>query len=381
MLILPTPSGSLRNWRRRQLEMAANSDLLTAALRDIAYTRALEPAEWDLLLRQARASDTLARVAALIEEHGFTDEVAERPRQHLRAATIYAGAQRREVLREVNYVRKALGRADVRPILLKGAAYVVAGLPAAKGRVFSDLDVLVPKASLPAVESALMLHGWATTHHNAYDQRYYRKWMHELPPFEHIRRDTILDVHHNLLPETARLKPKAELLLAAAVPVAGEPGVQVLSPPDMVLHSMTHLIHNDELSHGLRDLSDMDVLLRHFGAAPHFWDQLPERAEQLDLRRPLYYGLRYASRILATPIPTRILERTAQWAPTLPVRSLMDWLWLRALRPRHSSAAASFTPAALFMLYVRAHWLRMPPLLLFYHLAVKALRRRSKETE
>ena len=78
--------------------------------------------------------------------------------------------------------RKVLATVDVDLVLLKGAAYLMAGLPAARGRVFSDVDILVPVARLAEVENALMLHGWSTTHHNAYDQRYYRQWMHELPP-------------------------------------------------------------------------------------------------------------------------------------------------------------------------------------------------------
>ena len=34
--------------------------------------------------------------------------------------------------------------------------------------------------------------GWATTHHSPYDQRYYRTWMHELPPLRHAVRGSIL---------------------------------------------------------------------------------------------------------------------------------------------------------------------------------------------
>jgi hypothetical protein len=234
---------------------------------------------------------------------------------------------------------------------------------------------------LPEVESTLMLHGWATTHHDPYDQRYYRTWMHELPPFEHIQRQTVLDVHHGILPETARLKPDARQLLDAAVPVANHSDLFVLAPTDMVLHSMTHLFHNDELSHGLRDLSDLDMLLRHFGKMPAFWHQLVERAEQLDLRRPLHYGLRFSKLLLATPVPASTLDRTKEWAPIWPLTNLMDGLWSRALCPRHGSIADGATPTALFLLYVRAHWLRMPPLLLLYHLTVKALRRESAAIE
>ena len=57
-----------------------------------------------------------------------------------------------------------------------------------------------------------MLGGWATTHHDPYDQRYYRRWMHELPPMLHIRRMTLLDVHHAIVPATADLKPSSEAL-------------------------------------------------------------------------------------------------------------------------------------------------------------------------
>ncbi len=86
--------------------------------------------------------------------------------------------------------------------MLKGAAYLVADLPSSAGRLFSDVDILVPKPRLPEVESHLTMHGWMTTHHSGYDQRYYRERMHELPPMEHVHRGTTIDVHHTILPET-----------------------------------------------------------------------------------------------------------------------------------------------------------------------------------
>ena len=109
-----------------------------------------------------------------------------------------------------------------------------------------------------------MLHGWATSKTTAYDQRYYRRWMHELPPLRHISRQTMLDVHHAILPITARLKPDSAKLLAASRPIAGEPRLRVLAPVDMVLHSATHLFCNEDVGNGLRDLVDLDSLLREF---------------------------------------------------------------------------------------------------------------------
>ena len=285
-----------------------------------------------------------------------------------------AAAQTEAVRREVAYVRKALAAVDVDIVLLKGAAYLMAGLPAARGRVFSDVDILVPFDKLGDVEAALMLHGWATTHHNAYDQRYYRQWMHELPPLRHNARMTVLDVHHAILPLTARLKPDSAKLLAASRPIAGQDRLRVLCPVDMVLHSATHLFHNEDLSQGLRDLADLDSLLRHFAREPGFWEELPRRADELDLARPLYYGLRYASRFLGTPVPRRRTRRRAPGDPPRIPGRLMDALYDRALQPvaptRCRSAHAAVPSCALSCARTGCACRRV----LAWHLGVKVFR-------
>src|SRR5581483_3934078 len=117
-----------------------------------------------------------------------------------------------------------------------------------------DVDILVPRAALPRVEAALMRQGWATSHHEPYDQRYYREWMHELPPLRHVARGTVADVHHSIAPPSGRLKPDSAKLLAAAETVTGYASLKVLANLDMILHSAAHLFLNEDLTHGLRDL-------------------------------------------------------------------------------------------------------------------------------
>jgi hypothetical protein len=348
--------------------------LVTTVMREPSRLAGLTLAQWEELIREARRANVLSRIALSADELGLLARVPSAPRAHLEAARVMAEAQTEAVRREVAYVRKALSAINVDIVLLKGAAYLMAGLPAARGRVFSDVDILVPFDKLGAVENALMVHGWTTTHHNAYDQRYYRQWMHELPPLRHNTRMTVLDVHHAILPLTARLKPASSKLLAASRPLAGQNRLRVLCPVDMVLHSATHLFHNEELSQGLRDLADLDSLLRHFSGEPGFWEELPRRGDELGLLRPLYYGLRFASRYLGTPMPPTELGVSAGKPPRIPGR-LMDALYDRALRPVAASEAGVLTPLSRRLLYVRAHWLRMPPLLLAWHLGVKALRR------
>ena len=356
----------------------AGPSLLVQVLREPERLRALDEVQWTLLARQARRSDLLARVACLVEERGLHAGLATQVGAHLDDILVLAKAQADEVAREVEFLARALAPLGIPVTLMKGAAYLMSGRRAALGRLFSDIDIMVPKARIGEAEAALMLNGWAGSHHTPYDQRYYRQWMHEIPPMQHIHRGTTLDVHHAILPETARLRPNSALILSAAVPIADDPRVQVLAPHDMVLHSMTHLFHNEELSHGLRDLSDLDLLLREFGAQPSFWPGLVERAKQLDLTRPLFYGLRYARQFLATPVPEETTATLAPFGPGQPMGTLMDKLWSRGLAPQHPSAAPSNMAPALFALYGRAHWLRMPPVLLARHLSTKAFTSKPK---
>ena len=347
--------------------------LLARALREPEQLTHWKLADWDLLVRQARSANLLARLAVILEERSLMYRVPIGPAAHLEGALVLASAQEEAVRREVRLLVKALERTRTPLVLLKGAAYLFAELPSARGRLFSDVDILVPDADLAQVEGALMLHGWATTHHHPYDQRYYRQWMHELPPLLHVSRNTVVDVHHRILPRTARFKPDSGKLLAASRPVAGWERLRVLSPLDMVVHSAVHLFLNEEFAHGLRDLVDLDSLLRHFGRAADFWPALRARAEELDLARPLHYALRYARLVLGSPVPDDI--RHSVGGPAWPLSTVMDGLFLRVLQPDHASAQDWITPIAQRALFVRAHWLRMPPPLLLHHLTAKAFRR------
>lgn len=330
--------------------------------------------EWDVLIRQGRRANLLARLTVELQRHDLLDQVPAAPRQHLQSALRMVERQDIALRWEITCLERELQEANTPFILLKGAAYVMAGLPAARGRTFSDVDIMVPKAAIGRVESELMLHGWQGTHHSTYDQRYYRRWMHELPPMRHIRRGTSIDVHHAILPETARIKVNTPELIKSAIPLPGRPNVCILQPTDMVLHSATHLFHEGHFDNGLRDLFDLDSLLRHFGDTPGFWSSLAPRAEVLGLSRPLFYALRYTTRLLHTPVPQSVLEAVAiRGKPSRYVLGLMDRCYEQAFRPHHSSCDMPVAPYARLALYVRSHWIRMPWPRLVAHLTRKAL--------
>ena len=348
--------------------------LLLRVLRSPASAGTYTLAEWDMILRQAVSANLTATLWATIDQAGVLGEVPDAPRTHLEWSRRLADRHGKAVDWEVAKIAEALRTIDAQFILLKGAAYVAARLPAARGRLFSDVDIMVPRDRLDDVESALMMHGWMTDKQDAYDQRYYRDWMHELPPMRNVRRNTTIDVHHAILPPTARVHPDSALLRAAAVDLSSAgAGVQVLTPTDMVLHSATHLFFDGEFDHGLRDMVDLDRLLRDFGSDRAFWAALPGRARQLELARPLFYALRYVRMLFDTPVPHPVLLELDQLTrPGATLLALMDAMFERTLLPPHASCSDGWTGMARFCLYVRGNWLRMPPVMLAKHLFHKA---------
>jgi hypothetical protein len=326
----------------------------------------LKDSEWDALLPRARAGRLLGRLAAQAIAGDLMDRLPQPTQHQFRAATGVATHHANLVRWEVNRIERALAPLALPILLLKGAAYVAAELPPATGRLVDDVDIMVPRSSLGAVQAALHESGWQPVKRDPYVQHYYSTWMHELPPLRHRDRGTVVDVHHTILPLTARLDPDPDELWAAAQPL-GIGRQYVLAPTDMVLHSAAHLFADGDLRRSVRDLVDIHDLLLLFGAAAAFWHELVPRATALDLGRPLFYALRYARRLLGTPIPDAVMDAASVHAPSPAVSSMMDRLVLRMLLPEPTIGPEASRGAAL-LLYMRAHWLRMPPWLLAPHL-------------
>jgi hypothetical protein len=347
---------------------------LLVALREPMAMADFDAATWDLVVRQAAAAGLLGRLGALAREIGIDEALPVPVRRHMEAMLTLAEQQQRAVRWELVQLSRTLADLEGPLLLLKGAAYAAADLPPAAGRLFSDIDLLVPKAQIDAAEAALMLDGWNSSQHDAYDQRYYRKWMHELPPMMHIRRQTLLDLHHNILPETARIRVDPAPMLTAARTLAAFPRFSIPAPEDQVLHSATHLFHEGEWEHGLRDLVDLDAMLRTYSRDPGFWGQLIRRADILGVGRPLYYGLRHAQRLLATPLPQSLVDHCPGRPAPLHLMA-MDGLFGAAFATAHASCRRPLSGMSAWMLYVRSHWLRMPLHLLLPHLVRKSWQR------
>jgi hypothetical protein len=340
--------------------------------------RTLNFADWDVVVRVARAARLLGPLRLSLEGAGTLAAVPEQVRLHLDSELTLARFRKQMVLWELECVARALGEFPAPLVLLKGAAYVVQGFRFAEGRLPSDVDLMVPRTSLDAAERSLLGAGWQMEALDPYDERYYREWSHELPPMRYPEHPLELDLHHTILPLTGRIQPKAEALFADAIPVAGT-GFHVLCPADQALHAATQLFQDSDCAGRLRDLVDFDALIGELGSTEHFWERLLERAGMHGAERPLAYALRYAERFIGTRVPDEV--QTA--LPTVPLvpRFLMDRLVPLALLPTNPDHAPPLpVRGARFALFIRSHWLRMPPLLLARHTLTKAWRTlRSRE--
>jgi len=356
------------------VNVAPDYEVLARVLRDPTTIDRLSPEAFSRALDAAQRARLLGWLVEQVRRGHVPAAPPEWLRDRLATAEALTSGYERAVRWEIDRLSRAFLDTGQTWILLKGAGYIAAGLPPGRGRRVADIDVLVPRADLGRVERILQQNGWEFPEISSYDNRYYREWMHELPPMVHRERRSVVDVHHGILPLTSRLKPSPDRLLQQAETLAG--GLRVLAPAHIVLHAAAHLFHDGEIAGAIRDLVDLDQLLRWFGRDDRFWARLVDETPGMDLARPLYYALRYAHRWFGTPLPDEVTVAMRAWAPPPPIGGLMDALVDRAMvgsGTRFSSASA-----AVFALYVRSHWLKMPPLQLARHLTRKSLRSGSK---
>lgn len=346
--------------------------LLINVLASPSCAAELSEEEWDLLIRQARSSRLLPHLAAILKALPCYSTLPKSIKRHFTSSLYEVENHKLNVRWEVRCISEALAELEVKIVLLKGASYVLSGHPAGNNRLFTDIDFMVPESSISEVERYLFMGGWLPTKKNAYDQKYFREWMHEIPPLRHIQRNSVLDVHHSILPLTSRIKFSPEKLFEDAVVLNESAHIYVLNPLDRVLHSATHLFLDGEFDNGLRDLVDIAKLLDGFTDSD--MEQLIERAIALGLQSPLYYALRYRQRVLkqGQEIPSSLLARLNP--PGAVRRQVMDQLFMRVLRPYHRSCEDGFSAVAKWLLFVRGHYLKMPLKVLIPHLIRKSFR-------
>jgi hypothetical protein len=334
--------------------------LLVRALRSPGQIAHFSMGQWDLLVRQARAEELLARLSHRFRHCGLTASIPAEVRWHFDTAEMRTNSQQVTVLEELQRLCAAQSDLDVPLILLKDAAHVAANLPARAGRPVHDIDILVPPERLPQAEYSFKLSGWQGATLSEYGKRTYRRSTHETPPIQDVQDAPAIKLHRAIVPDTLSGLLNSDKLLGRAVNVDGLPGMYVLATEDHILHVATRLFHEGRLPYALLDLSDLDLLLRDAADDDELWSRLTARADEFRLSRSLFYALRYVRYFLDTPIPDNVRAAMNDAMPNPATLALMDSIFTRVLAPAHASCADAFTPVARYASSVRARCLRMP---------------------
>lgn len=314
---------------------------------------------WNQIIRESRQSQTLGQLAAALRSANTIDLVPPAVQRHLHLAHITSQARSAAATAEISTIRREL-TPQIPIMLLKGCAYVAAGDLNGNGRLFSDIDLLVARDHLGRTETSLLAAGWMGKRVNTYDQRYYREWTHEIPPLEHVRRHTVVDLHHAIVPPVSRYSFDVQEIWDNAEEIF--PGIYIPSAIDRVIHCAIHLIQEGEASKVFRDLYDLHLLVCQHCPDPEKTSRMFQRADHLglgDLVRPAVSAAQQIFFSAKTPGLS-----TTNWLTTT--------LAIAAISHHDTSVSPISKKIAGWLLLAHSHWMKLPLHLLAAHLWHKA---------
>ncbi|WP_032097141.1 MULTISPECIES: nucleotidyltransferase family protein [unclassified Alteromonas] len=218
----------------------------------------LNEVQWNALIRILRQKSLIASYYHRLCLRDLDGLIPGYCKNVFISAIRFADAQAHQTSVQAEKLTALLGRHDIPFIFLKGAAYTLGKNANGVGRLMTDIDICVTREIIDKLEVVLLDKGWTFKEMDEHDDKYYRAWSHELPPLTNDEDGVVLDVHHTLVPPVKGRFLDIEKLVASSVDNAK---FSVPSKEWLVLHSALHLIINEDVDNGLRDLTDIYRLL------------------------------------------------------------------------------------------------------------------------
>ena len=324
-----------------------------------------------LIVAEARYFNMLAQLNYLCEEQNIFPTLPKKLQTHLQSADFIYNNQCRIVNYEREILQSILTPLNINWIYLKGCAYQLKNIIDFRGRIMSDIDLLVAEKDLALVEQTLKKNGWVAKEICNYDEKFYREWAHEIPPLQHVLRQVVLDVHFNILPKTIKAAINAKVLFKEAIPLNSLSNEKVLSPAAMLMHSAIHLFYESEFHKGLRDLYDIAIFIKTYGNDHQFWQKLIKLHQDIGHQQSLLLALRYSKKIYQCEIPEYIIHYYQQYQPKPVALKILDFCFVTIFTQSYPPHQKRGFTIAKVILYLRGHLKRMPIALLIPHLTKK----------
>lgn len=321
-------------------------------------------ADWTQLIHQAREQALLGSCYFLLQDAGLYDQIPDKVKTHFYSGYIYAQKQKISLVKEMLKLEPFFSDAPYPCVLLKGCAYRLSELAMARGRVFSDIDLLVPQAQFPDALHRLNEAGFIEFGMSEYDRRYYLRWSHQHPPLIHYLRGVSIDLHHHIYPVSSH-----ENILIA--PILNQsramPGSAFAVPTKalMFVHACVHLFYQDETHKLVKDLWDLYQLYQDAQAEGE--NLMVQAAMDLNAQAAVYYAFDVLTWLFKITVSAQALAMLKPYANHSQRRS-MRWLLSKLFNPQshwHQVAHLWWT--------IRGHLLKMGPLTLLYHSVAKSI--------
>lgn len=247
---------------------------------------------WERLVAAASRFGLTPAMHWRLGERGLAHGLPEEVGTYFASAAWLARDRNRRELDQLARVARLLNRCGVRPILLKGAASLVAGTyPETAGRLLSDLDLLVPPGGTEPCVAALAAEGYQARQGAVRDFHQRRALHHHYPRLFHPREPAGVELHEELTRKPPVLLTSAE--------VQGDARPRAWRGAEIALPSPRHRLLHCAL-HGLRDY---------------------QAGRPIALRQLFEYALLASSSATGTAVPgaaqARVLRRFSAFAQLL----------------------------------------------------------------
>lgn len=350
--------------------MVIDGLFLWRALKEPDLLKTLDGEALSDVIRLAWRQALAPRLGVAAQQAGVLDDIVPLAAQTLTDLAITGQASWRRLQFEMERIDAALRSADFPVLLLKGGAYQAGKFSFANGRMASDVDILVPKNALEACEALLKDGGWSMEVKSAYAERYYRQWMHELPPMRHDKRKSLIDVHHTIVPPVARITPSPAALFEDAV----ETSFDTLKRPchaDLFVHAALHCFYDGDFTAALRSFLDLrDLIKAAQETQDHALERILVRADVHGAQRPVADALFLLAKMDDLELASTQAAYVSRHSRPKSLQRFFFW----AIEQR-SFKAQPFRYRdpwlAHFALYARSHWITMPPVMLAKHTLVR----------
>ncbi|HZQ56101.1 MAG TPA: nucleotidyltransferase family protein [Bryobacteraceae bacterium] len=285
---------------------------------------------WHKLARIAADEAVLSALHSHLSDLQIFSELPEDIRDFLASYAQINAVRNRQVLEELESHAVLLNSAGIKPVVLKGLAFLLTGVYANQAdRLLLDIDLLVPESQLNQAYGLFLRQGLQPENR---DPLAFAR--HHIPALRHPNRIT-LELHRQLSKVSEPVLLSPEQVIARARPFQlGKATVRIPHPDDL----MVHLVVHSQLHHGyshriwppLRAQYDLLLLQKRFTNELN-WPSIRARFEKihkaalldlhlLQIRNTLELEPPYAIP-LCTATKLRRLHRRILWR-TPPIRFL-----------------------------------------------------------